>query len=273
MGGDVAVERKMIEKFSAELIHHGTSIHFWMQSLNQEAKNNGHGQISMIDSHVLSNLLYRYLFIQMNLCMGKSFISTPSNMADYDLWAWREFPKVLSCFVYLWMNHAEIMGPCGDQCCKCIVVDGHQKARRRICAYKNINVDTAEMKDLVVGCCRTPATGSRYCDSHTVLVEGEVNARGPPKKIYDQKKKLVRRTQWRGKSCKNTLNATNCRTQKDKSEEYIKRCARSFGLIALVFNCKVICGFAELFRSETLKEIIHLFCSCIRGTFLRNSSV
>jgi hypothetical protein len=61
------------------------------------------------------------------------------------------------------------------------------------------------------------------------------------------------------------LDATSCTTSKERSDHYIRKCIRSFGLIAIIYNCKIITGFSELFRSETLKEIINLFCACIRG--------
>ncbi|CAF4718727.1 unnamed protein product, partial [Rotaria magnacalcarata] len=58
--------------------------------------------------------------------------------------------------------------------------------------------------------------------------------------------------------------ATNCRTIKQRSESYIKRCSRSFGVLAGVTNCKIVITFSEIFRSETLREIISLLCSTIR---------
>lgn len=272
VGGDVAVERKMVEKFSAEVIHHGASIHCWVKSLNQEAMNQAHPQLNRVDAHALSGIMYRYLFIQMNLCVGRTTVCTPSNMAEYDMWAWSEFPRMLSCFTHLWMNHADIIGPCDDNCSKCIVVDGHQKARRRICAHKNVSVNTAELKHLVIGCCRTPAAGNRYCVLH--MSQEETNATtsiGSTKNSCRRRNQSMRDVK-RGRKLtkRNGLNATGCRTGKERAEEYRQKCARSFGLIALVYNCKVISGFAELFRSETLKEIIHLFCACIRGKYKAN---
>ncbi|CAF3306031.1 unnamed protein product [Rotaria socialis] len=60
--------------------------------------------------------------------------------------------------------------------------------------------------------------------------------------------------------------ATNCRTIKQCSESYIKRCNRSFGILAGVTNCKIVITFSEIFRSETLREIISLLCSTIRAS-------
>lgn len=38
-----------------------------------------------------------------------------------------------------------------------------------------------------------------------------------------------------------------------------ERCSRSFGILAMMFS--------EIFRSETLHEIISLLCSTIRGKY------
>jgi hypothetical protein len=265
VGGDVAIERALINKFTAELIHDGLSIHGVLNSLNQEALNNDHFQLGEVDPHTLSRILYRYLFIQMYLSMGISSVCTPAHVAEHDLWAWKEFPRVLSCFTYLWMNHKEIIGPCNDQCSSCLVVDGHQKCRRRICGFKDVRIDTEEMKQIVIGCCRTPVTNSKYCQTHkdlvcdsTVVVEQQDNT------IKKSLKRLKLSLRERKKK-KDKLDATSCTTNKERSDDYVRKCIRSFGLIAVIYNCKIITGFSELFRSETLKEIINLFCACIRG--------
>ncbi|CAF2209413.1 unnamed protein product [Rotaria magnacalcarata] len=170
IGGDVAIERATINKFTAEFIHLASSIHGFVNSLNQEAFNNGQSQLGNVDPHTLSSIFYRYLYIQTYISRGIKSVCTPTNMGDYDLWAWREFPRLLSCFKYLWMNHDQIVGPCNDQCSKCIVVDGHQKCRRRIFSFKDVRIDTDEVKQIVIGCCRTPGSNSRYCDAHINVV-------------------------------------------------------------------------------------------------------
>jgi hypothetical protein len=50
-----------------------------------------------------------------------------------------------------------------------LIIDGHQKSRRRICAFKDVTVETEEMEDLVIGCCHTPIRWSRYCRIHKNL--------------------------------------------------------------------------------------------------------
>lgn len=268
IGGDVAVERAIIDRFTAEFIFQGLSIHSFVNSLNQEAFNKQHVQFSEIDPHTISNILFRYLYIQMHISMGNTSVSTPSRVNDYDVWAWKQFPEMLSCFTYLWMNHETIIGPCGTFCSKCLVVDGHQKCRRRLCGYKDVEIGTDEMDKIVIGCCRTPVSKSKHCSIHSSVVADCVSTGKP---TLGPVRKSLKRLKIFHKQHKNDasdkLNAFNCQTDKERSDDYIAKCCRSFGLIAIVYNCKIIGGFSELFRSETLKEIINLFCSCIRSNF------
>ena len=274
VGGDIGIERGIIDKFTAELIHSGLSIHGMVNYLNQEAFNNKHFQLTEIDPHALSNVIYRYLFIQLCLSMGRPYVCTPARVVEYDLWAWKEFPRVLSCFTYLWMNHKEIIGPCNYQCSKCIVVDGHQKCRRRICGFKDVRIDTEEISQIVIGCCRTPVNNSKYCEIHKDFVVTSDMILEKSKSALQKSVKRMKLSSLQGKKKDNDrLNATSCKTRKEQSDMYLKRSIRSFGIIALVYNCKVITGFSELFRSETLKEIINLFCSCIRGACNKRNNI
>ncbi|CAF3562642.1 unnamed protein product [Rotaria socialis] len=275
IGGDVAIERAIINKFTAEFIHLTSSIHGLVNSLNQEAFNNAQSQLGNVDPHTLSSIFYRYLYIQTYISMGIKSVCAPANMGDYDLWAWKEFPRLLSCFTYLWMNHDQIVGPCNDQCSKCIVVDGHKKCRRRICGFKDVRIDTEEIKQIVIGCCRTPGSNSRYCDAHIdVVCENnmveEKNVIAPKRSLRVKQQAVKGRKKGRKKKEIDKLNAIGCGTTKQRSDNYVTKCNRSFGLIALVYNCKIITCFSELYRSETLKEIINLFCGCIKGKLSYN---
>lgn len=55
------------------------------------------------------------------------------------------------------------------------MIDGHQKSRSRICAFKDVKVQTEEMKDVVIGCCKIPLRWSRYCETHNHLSSTTVN--------------------------------------------------------------------------------------------------
>ncbi|CAF4475154.1 unnamed protein product [Rotaria sp. Silwood2] len=235
-------------------------------SLNQEAFNLGYYQLTPIERRLLSNILHAYLVIQLDLSMGYACVSTPCSLEDFSQWAWEQFPRLLTCFIYLWTNHRTLIGSCGEHCSKCLIVDGHQKVRRRICAFKDVKVETEEMKELVIGCCRTPVRQSRFCQLHNKETVFSVNEQSKP--IVKKKRiiqKFIRRLSNRLNKKNGHLNLTGCRTVKERSDQYVKKCTRSLGIIALVSNCRIITSFSELYRSETLREIINFFAITIRG--------
>jgi hypothetical protein len=269
MGGDVAVQRGIVNSYTSQIIHHDYSMMADAASMNQEASNEGYVQLTRIDRRLLNQIIQAYLLIQLDLCMGSGTVSTPCFLKHFSSWGWDQFPRLLTCFIYLWTNHQTLIGSCGDHCSKCLVVDGHQKCRRRICGFKQVKVDTLEMKDLVVGCCRTPLRHTTFCELHqpTSVSPNNVGAT-----CSSQKKKPM--LVWNRFRLKKTmrnrrdgLNVTNCRTQKARSNRYVSKCIRTFGIIALVSNCRIITSFSELYRSETLREIINLFAVTVRGNW------
>lgn len=268
LGGNVAVERDIIEKYSAQIVHHDISMMGNAASLNQEAMNRKLYQLMPIDRRSLGNVIQCFLVLQLELNFGAEQIFAPCHTKYFRRWAWERFPKLLSCFIYLWTNHQSIVGSCGEHCSKCLIVDGHQKCRRRICAFKDVKVDTAEIHDLKIGCCRTPVKSSRFCELHQPIQSQENSDTGAPttsSKAVD--KKEFKYYHNRSVTKNHRLSATGCRTLKAKSDDYVKGCARSFGIIAIVSNCRIITSFSELYRSETLREIINLFGTTIRGNF------
>jgi hypothetical protein len=166
----------IIEKFVAQIVHHDISMAGSAASMNQEAFNNGHPQLVSIDRRVLANIIHAFLVIQIHISVGHMNVSTPSKITDFNEWAWHQFPRLLSCFIYFWTNHNSIIGPCGDHGSKCLVIDGHKKCRRRICAFKDAKVNTEEMSNISIGCCRTPVVSSRYCKLHDTRLLTEIPA-------------------------------------------------------------------------------------------------
>lgn len=266
LGGDIAIERVVIDRYTAQIIQNDLSMVAIAAGMNQQAINLGYTQLALVERRLLTNVIHAYLIIQFDLSMGHSVISTPSALTDFNQWAWNEFPRLLSCFIYLWTNHGTLIGSCGEHCSKCLIIDGHQKSRRRICAFKDVKVQTEEMKDLIIGCCKTPIRWSRYCEDHNHLSSTIVNKK-PRSSIHRKNKikKFFRLLSHNSYQSKDHLNATSCRTMKARSDSYVKKCTRSFGIIALVTNCRIITSFSELYRSETLREIINLFVVTIRG--------
>jgi hypothetical protein len=266
LGGDVAIERAIVNKYTAQIINHDLSMIGTAASMNQEAINLGYSQLAPVERRLLTNIINAYLIIQLDLCMGNRCVSIPCSLKNFNQWTWEQFPRLLSCFIYLWTNHRTLIGSCGEHCSKCLIIDGHQKSRRRICAFKDVKVETEEMKDLVIGCCRTPVRWSRYCRIHNEIsvttAENQLRSSVRKKRRMQNFFRKFSNTSHRKNS---RLNATSCRTIKARSDEYVKKCTRSFGIIALVSNCRIITSFSELYRSETLREIINLFAVTIRG--------
>lgn len=263
LGGRHAFERALIEGYTCQLLG---SPHSWNKTVdgwNLEAFDAGAEEKRSNWQLRLSLAFMKYKTIQFDLCVGNGEVNVPSSISAYDEWSWNTFPKRLTSFVYLWSNHAKFMGTCGPDCSRCIIMDGHQKCRRRVCLAKQVMVNTEEFQSLKIGCCRTPMRGSGYCEVHQ---EQDFSDRKSTARTDQQKHRLTRlhRLNWRRQRHVG-LNATNCRTQKSKSDSYVNRCSRSFGIIAGVTNCKVIVTFSELFRSETLREILSLLFSTIRG--------
>lgn len=266
LGGDYACERELVERYTCDLI---STPHSWQKqadSLNNLAFNTTQPQATPFNMRRFSQIVFTYKIIEMNLCLGSTNVVTPKDIDEFDLWAWSEYPCLLSRFIYLWSNHKTLIGPCniaGDKCSSCFTIDGHQKARRRVCRSKQVDFKSDDFSEpLVIGCWRTPIRHSLYCELHQndeKLTDARTNNR---KRTHTYKLRSSR--QWQRQ--KNIFfGATNCSTTKAKSESYINKCSRSFGLLAMVTNCKVIISFSEIFRSETLREIVQLLINTIRS--------
>jgi hypothetical protein len=270
IGARHAYERALLEGYTCQLMG---SPHSWnkvVDGWNLEAFNSGTDKKRTNWQLRLSFAFIKYKILQFDLCVGAALVSVPCTAQDFDQWAWDTFPRRLTSFIYLWNNHKTLIGPCSDDCSRCLIVDGHQKCRRRVCRAKQVEVVTEEFASLKIGCCRTPKRGSYYCELH----RAEHSSEDTSSIAVERRKQsitswLQRRMNWR-QTRYDGLGATHCRTQKARSDDYVQRCSRSFGVIAGVTNCKVIVTFSELFRSETLREIVSLLCSTIRGECVCN---
>ncbi|CAF4905945.1 unnamed protein product [Rotaria socialis] len=267
LGGQHAFERALIENYTCQLISRASSWQKFVDGLNLGAFNSNLTDTKVEWRKRLAMAFIKYKLVEFDLCIGSSSVSIPSSAREFDIWMWDQYPRLLSSFMYLWSNHKTLIKSCGSNCSQCIVIDGHQKCRRRVCRAKNVQVSTEEFESLTVGCCRTPSLGSRFCELHQVLDEKNVTAESLTKQKPNKKQKMMKKIIM-GRYRQHGFGATNCRTIKQRSESYIKRCSRSFGILAGVTNCKIVITFSEIFRSETLREIISLLCSTIRGEYI-----
>ncbi|CAF1543645.1 unnamed protein product [Adineta ricciae] len=265
MGGCHAIARNVINAYSSNVVNNANSWWNTADSLNLEAFSEGRKQVQKLCWKRLAQALFMYKVIQFHLMMGCLTVKLPMALRDFDKWSWEAYPKMLSWFIYLWSSHKEIIGPCGEKCSVAIIIDGHQKCRRRVCRYKDVEVRTEEFDKLVIGCCRTPLPNSCYCVLHqNCQLSKEMHNSVLSERILRYRKKKTIFRGRRERRQQEGFGATGCRTNKARSDAYIRRCSRSFGLIACVTNCRVFVSFGEIFRSETLREILHLLFSTIR---------
>ncbi|CAF4783514.1 unnamed protein product, partial [Rotaria sp. Silwood1] len=262
-GGRQVFERTLIENYTCQLLGRASSWQKFVDGFNLGAFNSNLTDTKVEWRKKLAMAFFKYKIIELDLSIGSPVVSIPSTTSEFDEWLWNQFPRLLSSFVYLWSNHRTLIGACAPNCSQCIVIDGHQKCRRRICRAKHVHISTEEFTSLTIGCCRTPLLGSHLFDLHQSLQEKNDSSSAPSKQRTNKSRRLIQKIVWR-KYRPRGFGATNCGTIKEQSEKYIERCSRSFGILAVVTNCKIIVSYAEIFRSETLREIISLLCSTIR---------
>jgi hypothetical protein len=269
LGGEYASHRDLIECYICDLM--GTP-HSWLKtadSLNLQAFNAQMPELTIVNRKRLAQIVYIFKVVEIDLCLGSKQVKVPQLLKHFDQWAWNQYGRLFSRFIYAWTNHRTLIGPCSDNCTKSFTVDGHQKSRRRVCRSKEVNVVSPDFVDpLVVGCCRTPIPHSHYCQIHQE--QNSDNDETRIKKSISLSSVRQQRNKTRHvykKSKAQFFGATNCNTSKSHSEQYIRRCSRSFGLLAMVTNCKIVTSFSEIFRTETLREIIQLLINTIRSKF------
>jgi hypothetical protein len=270
MGGQYAFTRCLMSTYSCNVVNYANSWWKTCESLNLQAFNDDALQLQPLYWKRLARALFIHKVLEFQLTMGCDVVKVPLSLRSFDAWAWEHYPKMLSWFIYLWSRHKEIIGTCGNDCSAAIIVDGHQKCRRRVCRYKNVRVSTEEFDELTIGCCRSLLFKSHFCSLHQEF-QTENTRTGSlisERQTHVRNKSIKGGRDWR-RPRTDGFGATGCRTSKAKPDTYIRRCSRSFGLLACVSNCRVIVSYGEIFRSETLREILHLLFSTVRGTFMK----
>lgn len=170
-------------------------------------------------------------------------------------------------FIKFWLNHSEYK-PCVLNCTRALIVDGNQKLRRRICLDKTKTITTAEMSSITIGCDQTPLFGSLYCEFHLpkeqqILLDENDLDNNNDYNLQSQTKSTSNTRNLRSKTILIEHESVTCCTLKQRSNTYIDKCLRSFGFIVYATNCSVIVAFTEIFRSETIKEILNGLISIV----------
>ncbi|CAF3328592.1 unnamed protein product [Rotaria socialis] len=236
------------KQYTADLI---CNVNSWMKtvdSLNRQAFNGEQHQEHITDRRTLARMMFIYNIVQFYLFIGSPCVDLPRSLDQYDDWVWSVYPRLFASLIYFWSRHKEILGPCtGNKCSEALVVDGHQKCRRRVCKAKEIEIKNDLFEKMIVGCCRTPLRYSKYCELHLHKHPETGN-----NKQRNSRELVI------------SSHIRSCRTSKARGDSYVRKCARSFGVIAAVTNCCIVTTFGEIFRTETLKEILQLLTNSIK---------
>ncbi|CAC5365724.1 MED23 [Mytilus coruscus] len=130
----------------------------------------------ILDRHRLAEAWYKRAFISMKqrYCDESEIEFIASDHLENTLE--KHVDQLWTSFTKNWSSHTD---SCNHKVCsKALVLDGHMKGTRSVCAEKKSETKTSdELGDVVVGCKKKPAAGSIYCKKHasTVTKENPLN--------------------------------------------------------------------------------------------------
>ncbi|CAF1120798.1 unnamed protein product [Didymodactylos carnosus] len=150
----------------------------------------------------------------------------------------------LDLFIRRWSSKRH-QSYCNEDCCKLLVLDGHQKATRRVCAYKIGTIPSEELGAIKVGCPHLPAYKNTYCSEH-------IGFKPPPEPSKERKLYNLR----------NPTQQLICRTLKSDNPNIPSH--RSAGIVAAVYNCGYICAVDELYGSESLSQVYNFLVNIVK---------
>ncbi|CAF3632641.1 unnamed protein product [Rotaria socialis] len=109
-----------------------------------------------------------------NFCITENFRIPVPDQQDFQTMLLELLPFVKQLFTEKWGKrdyHAFCEGNCGAT----IVLDGHQKATRRVCAIKKVSVPSNDgpIRDVKVGCSATPVFKSKKCREHLLSTDND----------------------------------------------------------------------------------------------------
>lgn len=262
INGHQAYSRDLLLLFESDIVELRASFMGFTDTLNSFSDRRSTPRVQ-IDRRRLEESFLVYQLVQFDLFMGQEVVSIPHYFVDLNTHIFDQFPRRYTVFVYFWSNHKSFVGPCPNQCSEAAVMDGHVKSRRRICSYKDLTVSTSEYDKIVKGCHMTPEYGRKHCADHAFAEIDETKVPDTSTRSTVNEKEVFTRKHLRQTS--EYEQRTSCKTLKRKATAYVRKCTRSFGLIAQVFNCRVITAFSEIYRSETIKQILDVIFTAIRS--------
>ncbi|CAF1671116.1 unnamed protein product, partial [Adineta ricciae] len=250
IGGDAVFSKKLMLQFETLLITSHTNFQGFINSYNllHEYECNDH---RFAERRIFSQIWITYQVITLAFFMGYDQITLPSTMdrQDNDSFFYSIFQPLYPLFVKFWLNHAEYK-PCSLYCSRALVVD-------------------AEISSINVGCDQTPLYKSMYCKEHSpkevprLLPNYKHPANNPILTSKAKAKSRMNKTNQHSQTVVVEHEAISCSTLKEKPKAYVDKCMRSFGVIVYTTNCNVTVAFNEIFRSETIKEILNGLISIV----------
>ncbi|CAF3392402.1 unnamed protein product, partial [Rotaria sp. Silwood2] len=260
MGGKTAFERNLLIRYLVDLYDGGKTVHAYVQSYNhRQSWAYGHRSLNelLFYRYVISFALIHYYF-----WMGYEKVIFPKNVKGDQLenFFYQSHENVKQCFIRFWGRH-NVFLPCENNCSKLVNADGNWKFGRRICMDKSKIRSTPEFDSVLIGCDKTPKPGKDYCDEHDDRRDTEVINEEEDDDIDLEGFIRLRN----GKQIMRYQSLT-CNTKKNLPMKYASVCHRSFGITVYFTNCGVCLAINEIYRSETIKEILMGWFDIISAT-------
>ncbi|CAF1467082.1 unnamed protein product [Adineta ricciae] len=184
-------------------------------------------------------------------CQGENYRMPVPDQQDFQEMLLEILPTIKQLFTRKWGKknyHIYCKGPCSAT----LVLDGHQKATRRVCAVKNISVPSIDgsIRDVKVGCSATPAFKQKKCREHLLTNDSDDNDK--PEHINIQ---LPRKRHYLRRKRKHQNSRFHLRCKTLKSLQYKRILHRTSGIIAAAYNCGFVCSVYELFGCESVTQV------------------
>ncbi|CAF1624999.1 unnamed protein product [Rotaria magnacalcarata] len=222
--------------------------------------------------------IVKFLFMTTN----QKFSNIPMSVRDVDEcndYFSKIQPELYKNFVGFWTQHQRFTKRCNPTTCsKVFIVDGHQKANRLVCQYKDVFDNSIyELGPVQMGCLHSPLRKARnvdhrYCQLHQPKIVTPVNDESIPiHQIVLENKET-------------TLDKLALMEYVDKDGHYddalcnvfrsginSKLKISSYGFLATFLSCSVIVGFTEQPCSEGMRRVLHHILTILRFGQLPNA--
>ncbi|CAF0889865.1 unnamed protein product [Didymodactylos carnosus] len=191
--GGYVYDQKLIQNFEKHLLVNHMSFSGFAQAQNEiysvieKCQQIKFGKKSAIHIDKLSERSFQSIWLFNSLAKFE-FMTTsneemniPSSLWDKEQrnqYLEENKDKFYEQFVSTWTRHSHFTRTCGADCSKIFILDGHQKANRLVCKYRNIydhTIPEFEPTGIQIGCPYTPvrktiynhlAVDPNYCEQH-----------------------------------------------------------------------------------------------------------